>query len=874
MDGPQAKRKRSRREAALDNSFASSTVTHKRPRATPAFKEAAGVNVRKDVFEYPEVFLNILSFLPVEDLVTFERVGSSYSRFPLSDCLTRFCFKAKYPYPSVRQQRARQRSPHSYSGNLEQAQHGTVGEPTTTKELSLIPVETPHQAHSLQDVSNALEDIRVPSLSSDELEAQEFSRPRIDWKLLTKIDTNWATGTAAQYSLSPSPSPAPFTLRRAHLQNTPSKRPQQDVSTTVHATQVSLTGDTSDGPQQRQGERHLLALSSPFIFVAYPTSPLLHVHASNQYPMEKQPSDDDELSHIPPLALIPPPPGWSSLSRPDLITCIKVDGNDMAFSQGGTQHTGSIRIAVFYQSGGFVILSIKPHSFAVGKSTTQAPPRLTWCRLLVHKSSNTSSRSRRSVYRARAQGDPVVISEFHSPILISCSQKFYISVWQLPEPCVSDHRPDGSHSPMQGEQDAILLKILHSPVSFHPATLGLKRIIAPNPDQEEDSGSHQPKIAEKLHHYRASLAYTVPLYPERWTLAIQDFDVSILGTHERTVSSAALGTVEIGDCFHAGRSSSSGSYRLPIRWPLRPTSEIVGVKGESAIGIGLDDHFAVLAGSDNQIQVYKVPERSSLQSPELQPVATQDSSSTSSSRRIARQSYGASALRREIKHVQTLLAHSSAITAIALENGRCVSAGNDEKILVWNVDREADILPADDNIEVDLEETGPADILGGWTTVVQSPNDKLNQRTDGAKWSHVEVRTPRKNTPLTTSDRDDTLSHLHSSAPAPSAKPHSLSSTWTLHQQILPMPPVTHPLSLANAAREYLPAPRPRKDEGGMIIGNQVPEAGRARRIVEQLAFNEDRIVGLVSTKDQGAREITSVSGSEESVIKVWTFNV
>lgn len=34
----------------------------------------------KDVFDYPEVFLNILSFLPAQDLVRFERVNRYWKR--------------------------------------------------------------------------------------------------------------------------------------------------------------------------------------------------------------------------------------------------------------------------------------------------------------------------------------------------------------------------------------------------------------------------------------------------------------------------------------------------------------------------------------------------------------------------------------------------------------------------------------------------------------------------------------------------------------------------------------------------------------------------------------------------------------------------
>lgn len=634
--------------------------------------------------------------------------------------------------------------------------------------------------------------------------------------------------------------------------------------------------------RRQQPERHLLALSSPFIFVSYPTSPLLHVHASTQAISDTGGfSKNGLVSQNPPLALIPPPPGWSSLSRPDFITCIKVDSNDLANSAAGssTNHALPVRIAVFYQSGGFVILSVNPRSMPSSSPTPQTLPRVTWSRVLVHKPSNSLSRARRSIFHARTQGDPVVVAQFHSPILISCSQKFYISVWQLPEsvPVSECRSEEARHPPLQGNEDATLLKTLHSPVSFHPATLSLSDITAQHSKQEEDNENDEWESANHgLHpqppsHYRASLAYAVPLYPERWTLVVQDFDISLPGKRTPTTSLAAFGTVEVGDCFHVGRSSVSGSYRLPLRWPLRPTSEIVGVKGDSAIGIGLDDNFAVLAGSDNQIQVYKVPERSNLTSHSSSGIADLGSKSMTA-RSIPHQPHDANAIRRELTHVQTLLAHSSAITAIALENGRCVSAGNDEKILVWNVDREADIVPADDGTGLELEEVDPADLLGGWTTVGSAMDKESSQLTDGAKWSHVEVRTSRRQASAISTRHNPTRSGKNAARES-TAKLHPLSSCGTLHQQILPMPPVTHPLSLANAAREYLPAPRSRNDKSNSFDSQLYP-IKRVNRVVEQLAFNEDRIVGLVRPRDEDVGERLSSSDMEEGVIKVWTFDV
>jgi hypothetical protein len=310
------------------------------------------------------------------------------------------------------------------------------------------------------------------------------------------------------------------------------------------------------------------------------------------------------------------------------------------------------------------------------------------------------------------------------------------------------------------------------------------------------------------------------------------------------------------------------------RWPLVPRSEIVGVKGDRAIGIGLGEKCCVLAGSDNQIQVYEIPDRDHPGRDRFgeHGVDTSNRLFHRSERGFA---HTASVIRREIKHVQTLLAHSSAITAIALDQGRCVSAGNDGRILVWQVDRAAEVLPSDgDGGGGEAELVDPADSLGGWVNVPSLRSDRTSG-TSGVyspqlKWNHVEVRTPQR--PKVPKDTSGLDIKQQSATTSPLSKrsmfPPSLTST-SLHQQILPIPPVTHPLSLASAAREYLIG------EPAAAIGSaetRAHENVRASRVVEQLAFNDDRIVGLV--RDRRAKLGSgSSAGSVDGVIKVWTFD-
>lgn len=485
----------------------------------------------------------------------------------------------------------------------------------------------------------------------------------------------------------------------------------------------------------------------------------------------------------------------------------------------------------------------------MSSSSAGRQARVTWTRLVVYAPTDVSRRARRSAY-TRQRGDPTVICDFYSPVLVGCTERLYISVWRLPD-LDADAPTDGSTV-----RPPTLLQTLHSPVSFHPATLSLKHLrrdMAKVDESEYEDGLKRAAIPDS---YRASLAYSVPLYPERWTLAVQDIDINLPVSGDAT---SATGDVECGECFHVGRSAMTGIKSLRSRWPLLPRSEIVGVKGDRAIGIGLGDTCCVLAGSDNQIQVYELPDRSSFF----------DQDVGISKRQVRWQPpHTASVARREIRHVQTLLAHSSAITAIALDQGRCVSAGNDGRILVWQVDRAADVLPAEEGGELEAE-AEPGDALGGWVTVQTGLGGKSAGYPPIPTWSHVEVRTPRRSDAKEGYSRkpDPGLPRV-----SPLGRSIASSSATTLHQQFLPVPPVTHPLSLASAAREYMVSPRAGKASAG-LTEDRAQEEERASRIVEQLAFNEDRIVGLVRSRKGTTEGRAEDARSADSIIKVWTFD-
>lgn len=412
---------------------------------------------------------------------------------------------------------------------------------------------------------------------------QSSANTSVDWKTLVKVSTNWSNGNARLHSLSP---------RKSEVESHHTPSPSS----------------------------HIVALSSSCVFVAYPSSPLLHLYPSNAAPSP----DGQDLTD--PLALIPPPPGWSSPHRPDLITALAVDRSSRkeATEADDQQET---RMAVWYASGGYAILGVVMRQPLDSSSISSSG--VTWRRIVTRPPDESLTRRNRRRHHITPASDPVVLCAFHWPLLVACTKRFYIQVLRL----------DTDASPK-------LLQTLHSPVAYHPAQLSLE---ATTTDRNSDKGGGDVV---------ASLAYSSPVYPNSWTLAVQK--IHIRGNQD-------LGEADVvvaGECLGVSRSTLKTAADRRVWPPGPPGGDLEGVKGDRAVGIGLNDSWGVIAGQDNRIQVYRLR-------------------ATTRTDRVERARGG-------LEHSQTLLAHASAITSISLARERFVSAGNDGRVLVWDLGAEGD----------------------------------------------------------------------------------------------------------------------------------------------------------------------------------------
>ncbi|KAK8849527.1 hypothetical protein IAR55_004861 [Kwoniella newhampshirensis] len=735
-----------------------------------------GGKVIADLFPFQEIFLRILSFLPPTDLAMVQRVNRYWAKMSVDPQLWKRLYLSRYPHPHHSRLIYTASTPSTPGRPLRAIARlpSRAFPPPSPKRSPSISSLLDHDASITADrpgrrkegIGHATplvsRDAGTGTMSAGETIEVGYGvrNDGVDWKMMLRLGTNWSNGNAlsqSTISLPPSPSPS--------------------LSATIQATPHSHSHHYSSPPPY--SEQHI-ALFPSFIMTSSPSSPLVQVHSSSSIPTGSKA-----------LGLIPPPPGWSSPHRPDNVTAICADQSvvypEDESGEGGTLKAPlPARLAVFYQSGGFVILTVR-HNMAPG-STSATQGGITWTRESIYPpQSRPRSIRRRATTYTPLEDDPVVLASLYHPVLLTCTLSFHLSVYSVSSP------PSSSGQPSKPEH----LHTMHSDVSFHPAALSL----FPNTDDSEASRHSEATQIPKS--FQAALTYCTPLYPASWTVAVQEICID-LSFHLESEK------VWRGDCWNVGRGDESlfpGDRELT--WP-RNVKPIVGVRGKAS-AVGSDGRWCVLAGEDNMIQVYSLPSSSSSSpSPTLRDKAEEKSER---SERI-------STLPTPIVHSQTLLAHSAAVTSVALSAGRCVSGGRDGRVLVWELDEEANGYS-----EGRLGRTvGYVEVKSG------------GRRNGGGVWRGAAGPGPGSDGLLPALDEnideDDVIDEQDERRSG----------------RNLP-----HPQAISSAARTlFLPRPP-----------LPLSDCSEGRREIKHLAFDEEKIVGLVS----GARE------GEDGVMKVWNFS-
>lgn len=779
-----------------------------------------------DITGSHEIFLNVLSFLDASDLAGVEQVNRSWQQMALDNQVRTRCCRSQDELTLIGS------APHSYGSvficqPIPSRADGPSGSPLITSHLLLAKRMSRLGSATLDNRRQVLgcrrdlamcrravqvwrasqiyrrmeQQRRQKTLSTGrrytELARIGKSKSRLSAKMrLTLLrDNPRLRGKASVRSLS---SPATPQRRQESRVTSPSPTPTRRA--------VSAEGPLPDG--------NLVALSSAFIFTAQPSSPLLQVHLARLPDPDTQASGAIPLDS--PVALIPPPPGWSSPSRPEVITSIAVDSFQSAKTAGSI---ATARLAIFYRSGGWVVLEVRlNHSTETELDRIGAArkPHFSWHRTTVYRHPDSLRRRNRRRHFIPDADDAVTISAFFWPVLISCSNRFFLSIYRV-----------GGLSRDSQFGEPQLLQTLHSPVSFHPATLSLSPVATVGEEAAvtEDNWSvrDDANIAEDIQ-YRAVLAYASPIYPQSWTVTAQEMAITLPTTFRADPSvSKSAGDVEAGRCYRVARKVRPGGAWHDRRWPWRfgAKGDIVGVKGAAASAIGLDEHWCILAGEDNQIQVYALPHESGKTRGSL---VHGDDASTAA-----------------LHHAQTLLAHSAAITSVALSAGRCVSAARDGRVLVWELDASSH--------QAEREEREEAEVLA-----------RLSRMHEGGmkEIKSVEIRSGAGRGPP------------HAATDIKLGQPSTSEGAQALRRHLLPEPPVPHPLSLAGVVKEYrfgTTTQRPTAT-GSSTAG--------PKTIVRKITFNEEMIAGLVEpvAAESGEQDPVAEQAREAEFVRIWKFDV
>lgn len=278
--------------------------------------------------------------------------------------------------------------------------------------------------------SSSLDSFVTPHRRSVPIDSPYTSTP--DWKRLVRISTNWQTGNARISSLTGSSSAnegSSSIHKDTRVVNV--DEPEQVDSVAVEPESSSTI--PSAVPKAKQafrpivtakdtsppGRETIIALSPSYIFIAHPHSPLLHVYNSDTSHNNQSNSDLGSIENEA-LALIPPPPGWSNPKREDYISAICVD--QASGSNISHPNERDTQIAVFYESGGFVILRLSSSSFS---STS----KLVWNRLAISEPPPHRRRKVRTHHIAE-HGDAVVLARFDGELVVGVTRRWLIGVWR------------------------------------------------------------------------------------------------------------------------------------------------------------------------------------------------------------------------------------------------------------------------------------------------------------------------------------------------------------------------------------------------------------------------------------------------------------
>lgn len=214
---------------------------------------------------------------------------------------------------------------------------------------------------------------------------------------------------------------------------------------------------------------------------------------------------------------------------------------------------------------------------------------------------------------------PVVGSALYGPLLVTCSDHFRLSFFHLPKTAAGpDAGPTAAVKPREATKELRPFRSLRSLTSWHPSTLRLAAC-------PSSSAPDAVKLA---------IAYAVPCYPDLFSVARQEV---VLRPSKSTLGGARWDWLEDRSLSALAPVGLGAFWQAPSKTPAadgESTTELGTVGRVSAVA--QDDRWVCLAGEDNVVQLFEVPDA---------PGATR------------------------LEWRQTLWAHSAGVTAVSVRNG-------------------------------------------------------------------------------------------------------------------------------------------------------------------------------------------------------------
>ncbi|GAA5893700.1 hypothetical protein JCM6882_007882 [Rhodosporidiobolus microsporus] len=483
------------------------------------------------------------------------------------------------------------------------------------------------------------------------------------WRDLYKISTNWRSGSARTSTLGKG-------IRQAVLAEAPPEvalRPAVEASTPN--TSATTDDEVSDTLLQFHHHFFFTASRTPSSSVLDPPSVTVH---------QTLPSGESAVMG-----------SFSSSSlrdffadRPDFRPSLGVTEMRLDEATPSPSSSSALLLAVFYSTGQFSLFRI-----TLPSSSSSSP--FFAHEVFSHLSLGAGPTSPFS-QRPSAPYDSIRHARLHSPLLVTCSESLTVRFWRVSEGANGDVEVEEADTPLRTSERG-----------WKPVVLSLAKVEAEEGLGKGAKGGKRWKGKSRLEdegeqetRFRATLAYTAPVFPSSWTVGLQEFCVTLPSSSSS--SKAPL--------HRPPRLSISARHAiaLPLDTPSPPTprrtspfshrAHLFTTLRNPVTSIEHSHPFVVASRRDNQLDVYEV-----VSSPPSAPPPS--SSSTPSRFRLSPHAPRTpSPPQLKLEHRRTLFGHTARVAGVALFNAsgaapgvgtpgsvRCVSAGDDGAVKVWEL---------------------------------------------------------------------------------------------------------------------------------------------------------------------------------------------